>query len=762
MAVAATAVLATLLLTGATTRLDNAIYDLTLKVEYRKPRADVVVVAMDSLPTAAGPQWPWPRRLEATLLTNIARDKPSAVALYLLFLFPSTAMDDRALHNAMTLAPTFVPTPRKAAITPHGELDRPIPEILSVAAGSGFVHQKGDNDGIVRRTALYGAFRGRITPRLVVQMARRVRPRDQGLTFDSLGGEALIPYTRPSDSFATIDAKAVLDGHAPIGFFHNKFVLIGSNASDVQDKNPTPMSSAMSDVVTDANTLAGLLDHRMIRAASPITTLLVSLAFLWTLLVALLRLGPRDNLRFAAAMIVVPVAASIFVLTMLDLWTPPASLLLTVAAVTPYWGWRRLHAASDYFAKELKGLEPPAGASAMIEPRAGARDGDLVLQQMTLLQEAKRRISDLRRFVSDILANFPDPIFVVDLNGQVLTVNEAAVQFSAQVGVLKITGAPVDSVLRRIRALDHHDLDTWPPIIDLLANVTTEATAALTGRGPDGRAFELRLTPTLNASDEPTGSIVHLADVTVLMSAVESREIAMRQREEALQLLSHDMRSPQASILAVLQDPDFQKVPERLIRRIDLQARRTLDLADAFVRLAQAESAQYILEPIDINYIAEEAVDALWSLAQQGGVTLKLEPSESEFTVIADRGAVMRALVNLLDNAVKFSSPGATVICSVRRAQLNGEEAVACEIADTAGGMPQEQADSIFERFTSSGQTAHGVSGIGLGLALVRAVAERHSGTILCRTDLGRGSTFVLTLPLYQEAGGQAAPRAVG
>ena len=266
---------------------------------------------------------------------------------------------------------------------------------------------------------------------------------------------------------------------------------------------------------------------------------------------------------------------------------------------------------------------------------------------------------------------------------------------------------------------------------------------------------------TLSATDEPTGWIVHLADITVLMLALEQREVAKRQREEALQLLSHDMRSPQASILAVLQHPEFQHAPGKLVQLIDRQARRTLDLADAFVRLAQAESADLTLEALDFSFIAEEAIDSLWSLAQQGGVTLKLE-SRDDCIILGDRGALMRALVNLLDNAVKFSKPGGEVTCVVRPATIDGRDGVACEISDHAGGMPQALANRLFDRFATHGHAANGSSGIGLGLALVQAVATRHNGAVACRTSPGVGSVFTLTLPLHREASGSEAIRATG
>ena len=756
MAVAASVLLVVLLGSHATVRIDNAIYDLGTKFDRRSPRQDIVIVAIDAPSLAQVKQWPWPRRSEADVIAAIARDDPAALACYLLFMFPSTPQDDQAIHDAMVRTRTFIPLPSQSAAAADGKsILMPIPVVRSAVRGIGVGDQITDTDGIVRRTKLSKGRGARMTSRLVVQMAdldATKRHASSGFT-RLLGRTVLMPYAGPAGSFTTVSALAVLRNRVPTGYFHNKFVLMGATVRDLLDDYPTPTSPHMPNVEIEANLLNDLLNHSLIYAASPLETILVSLIILWVVVVALLRLGPRDNLRFAVGMMALPLVGSVVLLLAGNLWIPPSACVLTIVSVTLYWGWRRLHAASDYFAEELRGLQRTIDIESMSEPRPAARQGDVVLRQMTLLQEAKKRISDLRRFVSDILANFPEPIFVVDLEGSILTANDAAMSLAQQLGAAAGADAPVDAILSKIAPFNQTAGQGWPRFVELAQRSgSSTLDHALTGKGPDGRAFELRLTPTLSASDEPTGWIVHLADITVLMLALEQREVAKRQREEALQLLSHDMRSPQASILAVLKNPEFKDAPQKLTQLIESQARRTLDLADAFVRLAQAESADLTLEALDFCFLVEEAIDSLWSLAQQGGVTLRMD-ARGEFVIFGDRGALMRALVNLLDNAVKFSKPGAEVTCIVRGGSIDGRDAVVCEIIDNAGGMPPALATRLFDRFVTHGHGANGSSGIGLGLALVQAVATRHDGTVMCRTSPGVGSIFTLTLPLHREVG---------
>jgi signal transduction histidine kinase len=129
-----------------------------------------------------------------------------------------------------------------------------------------------------------------------------------------------------------------------------------------------------------------------------------------------------------------------------------------------------------------------------------------------------------------------------------------------------------------------------------------------------------------------------------------------------------------------------------------------------------------------------------------------------EFVVLADRGLLVRALINLLDNAIKFSPRGKTVTCAIELDQLNGRPAAACTIADQASGMSRLQQRSLFKRFARTPLTGADDEGrpvrsnsIGLGLAVVHTVVTRHDGAIDCHSELGEGTVFTICLPLIDE-----------
>ena len=701
---------------------------------------------MDPASLQAEGVWPWPRRVIAQLISNIASDRPSALAYHFLFFLPSP--DDQAVHDAIARTRTFLGVPHIESNNGRAGRFQPVPTIAAAAAGIGAGDSQPDQDGLVRRSLLFEGRSEHPLPRMVLQMARLDGRHPDISDAVSKNGEMLIPYAGPPGTFTTVPAISVLHGTVPRNYFRNKFVLVGATAPELLDNYPTPRSGAkgMPSVEVDANVLNSLLDGVGITPVPRPVTLAISVVLLWVLLVALLRLGPHDNLRLAAGLSALALAGSVLGVVVLGAWAPPAPYLATMAIVLPYWGWRRLNAASAYFAEQLGVLERTAGGAILAQSRSVAeKGGDVVLQQMTLLDETRKRISDLRRFVADILADFPDPVLVVDRSGRILTVNQAASDFADGLSVSTAPGAPVEPVLSRIAASEGDTRPLWPPPEGVDMFGSSASARPLTGQGPSGRSYELRFTPTRSAEDEPTGWIVHLADITPLVSA-------MRQREEALQLLSHDMRSPLSAILASLEHPYFREAPATLRRRIEGQAGRTLELADAFVRLAKAESADYVFEPIDLSHVLSDAVDAIWPLAQAGEVTVEFDLADLEYVVLADRGLVTRALVNLLDNAVKYSPPGKAVVCRLAPSSLNGRPAVACEIADSAGGMAQSQLDRLFRRFATSRDALNGTAGVGLGLALVHTVVTRHNGIIACESADGEGTVFTITLPLHVES----------
>src|SRR5690606_21334644 len=138
------------------------------------------------------------------------------------------------------------------------------------------------------------------------------------------------------------------------------------------------------------------------------------------------------------------------------------------------------------------------------------------------------------------------------------------------------------------------------------------------------------------------------------------------QREEALRFLSHDMRSPQNAILALTQLQRYGKTPmpqAELLDRVDRSALRTLGLVDGFVRLARAESVALDLREIDLADLLQSVCDERWPMAQRRKIAIAVDATPGRAYVKADEEMLGRALGNLVDNAVHYSSDGSHVLC---------------------------------------------------------------------------------------------------
>jgi CHASE2 domain-containing sensor protein/signal transduction histidine kinase len=755
---AATLLVGGLIWTGATTRLDNAIYDFAFKFRHRPPPPDIIIVGVD-MPsmTTLGP-WPWPRETMAALLGAVTRDGPRAVVLQFLIAAKGAAAGDAALRAALATGRIFLP---EALDAPgrglHAQLLGPASRFASAAAAVGLGNPIPDFDGTVRRAVLYAPYQGRRLADVAVLAAGGAVGKPHGGAAPSSRTEIMIPFAGPPGHFQQVSAADVLRGAIKPGTFHGRYVLIGPTAPGLLDNFPTPVSGAdgMPSVEIEANTLDAVVHHHLVSALPRAVTVVLSLVLLWVTFLELLWLKPTQfALQPVGSLAILAASGGALILT--GVWFPPMAILIVRTVAQFVWSSRRLQAASEYFTRELAELQTRSGGA--ILPASGVRGlpmGDSVTRQMILIDETKRRIRELRRFVTDVLANFPDPVMVVTAQGRVLMYNEAAVDLAQRLGRSADTGAYVQPILQDLADAAGSRAAVWPPD-------TSPGVQAARGVAPGGRILETRFAPAGQEEDggEPRGWTVHLADVTAQVSA-------MRQREEALQLFTHDMRAPQSAILAALEHEDFQAVPAAMRDRIARNAMRTVALAEGFVRLAQAESAEYYnFAPIDFFHLLGDAADALWSIARAASVEIVVEDPEREFVVDADRGLMARALINLLDNAVKFSPPGSRVVCSLAETRLRDRLAVCCSILDQSDGTTADEQRGLYDRFErppllgdnddALPDPGSGVR-LGLGLAMVQTVVHRHDGVIDWRCEQGRGTVFTVTLPLCQ--GEQSAAR---
>ena len=167
-------------------------------------------------------------------------------------------------------------------------------------------------------------------------------------------------------------------------------------------------------------------------------------------------------------------------------------------------------------------------------------------------------------------------------------------------------------------------------------------------------------------------------------------------------------------------------------------------MAEGFLRLASAQSQTYSLEIFDLAALLEQSVDDAWASAHERKVQVRIENKPETAACWGDRSMISRTIGNVMSNALKFSPPSSIVHCKLL---TEGEDWV-ISIRDEGPGIPRDKQNSLFTPFRRLHESSHpGVQGIGLGLALVSTVIQRHSGRIEVVSETGEGTEFRLHLP---------------
>jgi len=239
-----------------------------------------------------------------------------------------------------------------------------------------------------------------------------------------------------------------------------------------------------------------------------------------------------------------------------------------------------------------------------------------------------------------------------------------------------------------------------------------------------------------------------LARMQQLHGAIDTMRQAQRLRNETMRFLSHDMRAPLNSILALTDLQRSSASPQKLspdtLNQFDFYATKTLALVDGFVALSRAEAIELQFVPVDLAELIRQACDGAWVHAQHKNITINSDALTDGAWVQADPGLLERACSNLLDNALKYSPSGTTVTWALRRDANNW----VASIDDEGYGMDDAGLANAFAPFTRIDENRpDNPGGVGLGLAFVRTVVARHGGTITARSKPGVGTRFTLYLP---------------
>ncbi|MFN2527417.1 MAG: PAS domain S-box protein [Candidatus Baltobacteraceae bacterium] len=244
---------------------------------------------------------------------------------------------------------------------------------------------------------------------------------------------------------------------------------------------------------------------------------------------------------------------------------------------------------------------------------------------------------------------------------------------------------------------------------------------------------------------------------TALYEEIEDRRAAVielnQTKSDLIAMLAHDFRGPLTSIMGFSELLRAEDLPrdeqEDFLDTIISSAQRLSSLANDTLAMSNLEENELslVIEPVDYVALANKAAEIY---GEERTITITADPPK--ITGRADRARLRQVFDNLIGNAVKYSPEGGDVCVELRKI----DDRIEIRVSDRGIGIPGNEIDRIFTRFSrASNARASGISGTGFGLYLTRQIAERHGGTVHVESVLGKGSTFVIELPVTSGVTGQ-------
>lgn len=255
-------------------------------------------------------------------------------------------------------------------------------------------------------------------------------------------------------------------------------------------------------------------------------------------------------------------------------------------------------------------------------------------------------------------------------------------------------------------------------------------------------AFSTSARQVRGPAGEKLGAALAYQEITDLMRAIQVQD-------EFVSSVSHELRTPLTSILGYLEMLcDHEGLPADVsaqLRVVQRNALRLRTLLSDLLHVGQVgkDSLQLQRAPVDLAALVDEAAQATGPFAEKCGITVEVDAPE-HLSACVDEQRIRQVLDNLLSNAVKYGEPGGSATIVLRQIA----DSIELEVRDTGMGIAQDEVEHVFDRFFRGDEALKKhLPGTGLGLNIVRSIVSAHDGLVTLKSEVGRGSTFHITLP---------------
>ncbi|MEZ4511109.1 MAG: ATP-binding protein [Chloroflexota bacterium] len=339
-----------------------------------------------------------------------------------------------------------------------------------------------------------------------------------------------------------------------------------------------------------------------------------------------------------------------------------------------------------------------------------------------------------RRRLAAVLSSTPDAVIVTDQTNRIHLVNPAFESTFGQKGT-DLMGRTVS------------DMIEIPPLAEALLS-PDKRPRNFEIPLDDGRTFYTSASPIIGNDGYIVGRVAVLHDITHFKELDELKS-------DFVSTVSHDLRSPltymrgYATMLSMAGELNDQqsKYTEKILGGIDQMAMLVNNLLD----LGRIEAGiELVFEPVEIDQLLQTIAEEHWQHAHMQGIKLKVDAPADLPTIRGDKALIRQAVTNLLTNGIKYAPQSGEML--LRAEQSHGQVIIA--VQDRGPGISEKDQLRLFEKFYRvKRRGTEKIKGSGLGLAIVRSIAERHGGRAWCQSQLDKGSTFYLALPIEPKVG---------
>jgi PAS domain S-box-containing protein len=367
----------------------------------------------------------------------------------------------------------------------------------------------------------------------------------------------------------------------------------------------------------------------------------------------------------------------------------------------------------------------------------------------TELDNTLSRLQKSEALTKKIIDSSLDCIISMDLDGKIVEFNPAAEKtfgYSCE----EVLGKEMASIIipSRLREAHRNGLAHY---LATGAGPVMDRRIEMPALGRSGNEFPMELTIVRTQVDENPNFTGFLRDITDRKQWEEDKNEAIRARDELIAVVSHELKNPLTAIgtgillikrSAVSLSKEYP-ILYRACDNIDASVRRMSRLVSDLLDAARIEAGHLKLEPktVGVTDLLRETIQTFLPLVGEKKIRLDQSISPSLPMITCDKDRIIQVLSNLIDNAIKFTREGGSILV---KAELQGD-LVRFEVKDSGTGIAEDNLLNVFDRYWQAKQFAF--RGTGLGLSIAKGLVEAHGGRIWVESRVGMGSSFYFTLP---------------